>query len=352
MSNTTNPPTPPIQPVNHVPTQAPGNQTTYRDPDKVHYENLISFFKYAVTIGASALAIMASAAAYFTYSSVKDSREDIKSSMKDIKDDIEKIKGEAITTIRGTRDEVDKQANVLNAQVNKQVYELNKQVKEQIPLIKENAENLALSAVRKSINEQFEASNIRELISTTADRKLQSQVGGILNQKIQSATRDVDEQAKALARLSIAVDQIRAGDRRWFDTVENMSKYHKLPIIRELAATMLKQKINDYKVAFGSYNPTDSIIELPTGFATATLAIMMGNGEKKEADHVIEVLVKTIITSKDLNAVSKAYKALNFVVGKNFEYFNSVEVNEWYRNTYPKEKKQIEQRATKFYYLE
>lgn len=292
--------------------------------EKLHYDKHLEFLKWSVGISGTFITLIVGVALYFTYNNVKDYKDEFKQNMGGIKSDIKEIKIESINTIHETKKEVDQQRDRLKDEINKE-----------IPIIKEDAENLALNAVRKTISEEFESNNIRGLIERTADERLNSQVGTILENKIKSASKDIDEQTKAVATLSVALDQIRAGDRRWFMIVDSIKTNHPLSIIRELAFTLQNQKISDYGKSIEWYNKkTDNKVTLPT---YGDLTYLKG------FDSLLYSIVDIINTSLDLNKVAMAFKVLNKIADQQFKMFDFMSVKIWFKNDYIKNQKLIKE---------
>ena len=315
MANTTPSPTPLSQP--------PSVQSTGSNFDKEHYNNLISSVKWILGLAGASVSVIVTVALVATWQDRKEYKEEIRSTLAEVKADLKDTKSEYLTTLKDIKSEA-----------NGQVDNLKKQMSDQISIIKGNAENLAMATVQKTLNEQFETRNIQNLISKTADERLQGQVGSILEQKIKKKTEDIDEQTEAVSFLSIAVDQIRNGDRRWFDKVDSIRQFHKLIIIKKLAESLLIQKIEHYKAALNydqNSRSMDSAVYIPFNLIDSPSDTVLNVG----VDLLILTLVKDIAVRNDLTTITSEFITLIKLTGKIFKLFNFKEVKDWFKYEYP-----------------
>ena len=122
-----------------IPLAVPQNVTPSKEEiniyERLHYDKHIEFIKWIVGFSGAAIAIIVAVALGFTYSNVKEYKDDLKQNMGEIRSDIKEMKIESINSIHETKKEVDQQTDRLKNEINKE-----------IPIIKEEAENLALNA--------------------------------------------------------------------------------------------------------------------------------------------------------------------------------------------------------------
>lgn len=319
MSNSTPPPLPGVQ-QNQPHSEVPKNF------DRDHYNHLISYIKWMLGFAGVVITAILGIITYSTYASVQDYKKDVKETMTEIKDALKETKAEYLNTLK----DIKKDAST-------QVDNLEQQVKEEIPGIKESAENLAMTSVRKTLTEQFEERNIRALISQTADEQLQGQVGLIFEQKIKQRTREIDDQTTAVANLSVAIDRITSRERKWLDTLMSIQQYHRLQIIRNLASTLMQQKINDFKIRFKydqNLNSHDTVVWIPISHS--------GNKKINSVDSLVRVLVKDISTQEDLIDIACDFITLSKISGKAFDLYDFASVSKWFKSEYPNAAKKTE----------
>jgi len=113
--------------------------------EQKHYDSLIRFFKYAISITGSLLTIIIFAGMGFTYNSVKDLKQELKDNLKETKDEIK-------YSLDNSKKEI--------AKVNDVAINTTAQVKEQanntILNIKDKATTEALVASRQKVEETFQ----------------------------------------------------------------------------------------------------------------------------------------------------------------------------------------------------
>ena len=300
--------------------------------EKLHYDKHIDFFKTMISLAGTFSLALVSLGIWFTWSSREAAQNEFKNNMLEARNEFRMYMSESRADIKEMKDEARRSVVEAEGRVNFQIEYLQNQMQEQVPLIRDQAENLALSAVNRTINEEFESRNIRELIENTADDRLKNQAGEILDERIRQRTADLDEQSKALARLTIATDQIRSGERRWWLTLDSMMKYHRLPIIRNLASELMQQKTFDYTRVhtlsgpMASLNHQDLLRDL-----------------KKPSSNNLDTIIRSFIEvindpEQDLNIISQVILHLNSFSDKDFKFFVFVSINNWYNLKYPNEK--------------
>ncbi len=290
--------------------------------DREHYNHLVGTIKFIVGFAATALTLIVGVATFFTYKSVRELNDDAKNTVSDVKKDMKETKDEYSTAIKDAKKDA---ADKLDA--------LNKQVEIRIAQIKDEAELAAKATVNKTLREQFESSNIRNLISQTADDRLKGQVGSILDQKVKERTKDMEEQTVELARLTLAGDQITRGDRKYLVTVDSIAKFHRLLMIRNLAIQLLTQKKADYKARFSfekNINSRNPEVFIPY----ENIDTSFSNKEITGLDSVIKIIVKYIAFKRDLSHLTCEFITLNKITGKYFELFDFESVSNWYKNEY------------------
>lgn len=297
-----------IQPQQQI---QPIQQTISPDYERLHYDKHISFFKWMMSIAGLILTGIVGVILSMTWGNMKEYREESRKDMAEMKNDIKELRNESMNTIKDTKEQLYKQ----------------------VPAIRDEAQTMALIAVRKSIEQQFETQNIRLLVEQTAEQKLGSQANVMIEKYLKKASKNIDEQTKIVTELIFATDQIRNGFRKGYRILDSLRNFHELELVRNMASDLLKRKETDYEIAQNNINTDkDSVLLIPA-YGDSTI--------RKDPNLIIGRLINTINKDEDLNTVALSVTALRKLTDIKFDLFDFLRINIWYIREFPKQKNEI-----------
>jgi hypothetical protein len=283
----------------------------FKKYEKLHYDKHIEYFKWMMGIAGTVIAVIVAVALGVTYSTLKEYKEEVRKDMESIKSDVKEMKNESIATMKET----------------------NQYFERQIPLIKAEAEAIALLEVRKSIAAEFEAKNIRDLIEATAEQKFSGKLDKLVETKMKSTFDKIDEQTNITAILSYAVQQVWQGNRKSWDLIDSIRLNHPTEAVRNMAEKFQKIKRTDWEVAYLEYEsdkmPIDEVLNRlinPDEFPKLTF------------ETIIDTLTNTVALSEDLSNIAISTMALRRLTGIKFTMFDFEAVRRWKKTEYPKSK--------------
>jgi hypothetical protein len=256
--------------------------------EKSQEERIIDFFKYVVTIASSAITVIVAVSLYFTYSNLSELRNEAKQNVIDYK-----------TTLKE-----------LNSYAQQAIDKTQEQTKKQIEIISQESKNLAYSITTEKVEEAFEKNNIQLLIESTAEQKLKDKLDIIISSDLEKATKIIDNQLNILPNFILAIDKIRAGDKRSYDYIDSISTYSTDTKIKKYAFLILQQKTHDYEEYVDSIVNDIEIKKIKIrliDFVDLNKDIL----NSKDNNKIIKELLRIIDSNNDLNRIAFAFKALS-----------------------------------------
>ena len=214
------------------------NETNSRKKteEQIHYENLQSFFKWVITIVGSVIAIMATVSLFFTYNNMKDNREELKQALDEAKSEIKEMVSNANITIKETKDQSNLTSNNVKFESLQTIKDLESEAQKSIIDIKDYAKSLALYETERKVSEAFNDNNIQRVIDEAAKKEIETRVIGIITSSFQQ-----------IPNFILAVDKIRAGDRKSFIYMDSIAKNSKDQVYQSMAKKVIKEKTRDYE---------------------------------------------------------------------------------------------------------
>jgi len=266
--------------------------------EKKHYESLISYFKYAITITGSLLTIIISVGIYFTYKSAVDLRQDVKDNLKETKDEI-----------RYSLDNSKKDILKLNDVATSTMVQVKEQADNTILTIKDKATIEALIASRQKVEETFKKNNIQDLINKTAKDEIETRVDKMVKDQIEISNDKLMKVLSIMPEFMLAVDKFRVGDTRGLIYLDSIKRYSQDPLKIQTANKIIQEKKLDYINAYQNITKEELFSALNI---------------KQDISYVeLNPKLKYIILNdKDLNRVYWATELLSKLSGKKIELFD------------------------------
>ncbi|MBK9377379.1 MAG: hypothetical protein IPM86_03520 [Saprospiraceae bacterium] len=250
---------------------------------KSHYEHLISYFKFLVTMTGGAITLLTGAAIYYSYNSLKDFKSDLK-------EEVNEIKSKALSSMEETK-----------SQTNRQIKELNIEARE-----------LAISSTKHEVNKAFEENNIKALIENTAELKLTSKLGLIVSHE----TKKLEDIFRAIPILTTSYEAARWNGqvRKYIDTLYFYSEFASHELTRLLAKEFLLQKGRDYEnyfVEIYKTNSQDSIKDI----CERSLGILLTINN-------LPKLFNKALVEEDLEKVTQAFISIRHLTNSDLPNFD------------------------------
>jgi len=261
-----------------------------KSEEQRHYENLIRYFKYLVTITIAAITILVGVGIFFTYQNISDARQEVTKNLSEINNNVRDVTEKSLRSFEN----------------------LQRQAREEVRNFKEDIRNYALNETKIKVAEAFEENKIRRLIEITAVEKLKKNLNSI-----------VEKQMKIVPTLILAVDKIRSGNRRGLVLLDSLRNQNKDPFIRDLANKSFNEKERDYKKFYSSYANNKTLKYLIERFH------LDSNISVKDTLSILKGIVSFIQSEKRLDNVARAISALNKISGRNFNMFDFKRINKW-----------------------
>jgi len=266
--------------------------------EQKHYESLISFFKYAISITGLFLSIIISVGIWFTYTSFTDFKQEIKDNLKETKDEIK-------YSLDNSKKEI--------AKVNDVAINTTAQVKEQanntILDIKDKATTEALIASRQKVEETFKRNNIQDLINKTAKEEIETRVDKMVKDQIEISNTKLMEVLNVMPDFMLAVDKFRVGDTKGLVYLDSIKRFSKDPLKSRIADKIIQEKKLDYIRAYKDESKEDLFSFLGIKPDTPYIALK-------------SILKRIILTDGDLNKVCRATVLLSKCSGQKIEIFD------------------------------
>ncbi len=250
--------------------------------EKKHYESLITFFKYTISITGAFVTLIVTVGLYFTYKDTNQMKNDIRSELKDIKEDINK-------NLTNSREEI----KSLNEFAILSLNETKKMAASSLDNIKQEAKNSAIIVSREKVEEAFRENNIQDLIDKTAKNIIEFKINQMVQTQIELSNNKLKEVLNSMPDFMLAVDRFRAGDKKGLLYIDSIRRTSKDTIKRLFAGKIFEEKMKDYFDTYSIYEKEEMLNFLDIN--------------SKESDIVIVTKLKNIMSNS--NNLTKIYLA-------------------------------------------
>lgn len=262
--------------------------------EQIHYENLITFLKYAIGITGTAITIMLGIAVFIIGSNIAEVKQNLTES------------------IEPTIKNFDATMSLLkeNSQYQKELTD------KRVEILKIQTENLAIEETRKRVEDAFKNNNIQLLLEQTAKKELEPRIKQLTDTKVNDITVYYKELTNFLPKAILAVDQIRSGYRMGLDTLISIFEKSQDQTIKNFAQQLIKEKSKDwYESAFNYFKDKD---------LKKQLDILKINSKDMdtEKNKIVSELIKIINSDQDLEQVSFAFITLSQITNKKIDTFD------------------------------
>lgn len=289
------------------------NNSSKPSEDKVHYQNIISYLKWGLSITGLLIAAIATVAIYFAFNSVKEIKEELRlakdehnQTVKDLTEQTQHLRDDAKETVNQIRD--DSRSAVQSTRD----YSEN-----ELSRISASTRQVALTETQKELATIFGTDKIQQLIQNQAVAEIKSKVGEI-----------VDDKVKNISRINDAASQMRVGLKSGLKALESYYQTSQSTYDSLMAKNLYDQITADYF----RVRSTDSIQGFDKAFDLHPLK-MKGNILSDSTDKVVlEKVIRMINREEDLNLVSHFMLWLAKETRINFRPFEYDRINRWYDN--------------------
>lgn len=269
--------------------------------EKNHYESLITFLKYSITITGAFLTIIISVGIYFTFNSTKEMKDDIRSELNATKNNISTY-----------LDQSQKEIKSLNDYTKTSLIETKSLVDNTLGYVRQEAKNTAIYTSKEKVEEAFRENNIQDLINRTAEDAIKVKIDLMIKDQIQKSNEKLMEVLNIMPDFMLSVDKFRQGDRKALIYLDSIRKYSKDTLRIQIADKIIQGKKIDYLNAYGNEKKEELLSYLdidPTKQDTTCIALK-------------PKLRQLILNDKDLNVVCFATILLSKCYGKQIDLFD------------------------------
>lgn len=215
------------------------------------------------------------------------------------------------------------------------IKELKDQYKADYEEISKNANEAALNKAKELVIEKFETQEMQDYISKVASDSLKKISKLYFDRSTSILNDEILKLITTSVEISLSIDDIRFNDRRGISNLEKEINFPKNKQSGILAKVALDKKGRDYENYLsdkGINDDSKAYITLPFGYTNSQRGI----------DYFVSNLVDTIKLSQNLYNVSEAFSAVRKLTNKEFKMFDTKSIQDWYKNTYPKTKTQLQ----------
>ena len=278
-----------------------------------HYDNIISFFKWALQFSVSLLVLALTAAAILFYHDRHQFNDEIKSYLQESKDQIKEMASDAKNTLKETKE----QSNDLSTS-------LRTEAERNIQYIRNDAKLMALNEATKQVNAAFREKNVQKMIEDAAVKEISTSVKEMVFDKL-----------RLLPNMVLALDRIRVGQRQSFLYMDSIAKYSLDPFYKSFADSIVNSKREEYdkggmdEIHCLSYIRVSDL--LASGFS-AIEAFNIWDQEKKDKKNLDSTEVgcrklfnetlEDLNSNPNLNHLVFDFKVLRFLTGEKIKMFD------------------------------
>jgi len=258
--------------------------------EKKHYESLITFLKYTITITGACLTIIISVGIYFTYSNSNQIKEDIANKLKETKDEIKSLNDYAVLNLKETKAMAD------NA----------------ILYIKQDAKNTAINTSKEKVEETFRENNIQELISNTTKNLIELRVNQMIQEQVKKSNEQLMNLLDLMPDFMLAIDKFRAGDKNGLLILDSIHNKSNDQLRIQIADKIIRTKKSDYLISYSNLKNEDLLFLLD-----------LQENKKDSTQQGLKMKLKYIILNdKNLDKVCFATLLLSKYLKKDIELFD------------------------------
>jgi hypothetical protein len=281
--------------------------------EKMHYESLISLFKWLLGLASIVVAV----AAFFISSSIKDIKKDIQEDVAKLKPDIEKIGKDADKTLAET-----KESSKLSLEYTKTLSEM------QIKLLALETAGAAKLEVRNKVEEAFKNNSVQFMIDQTARKE----VGDNLKRIVKEETDKTREIFNYMSKIQILYERINTQqqDVAALYELDSLSNYCDNESIRKLSKELLIQRGKDFDERYKFLSSSTT----PVADSEEDFIQRLGLSSTSTTNEIERKLVYEIKQRPQLNVLTLYYLLLRRKTGKDFKTFDSKPVYDWYYSKY------------------
>jgi hypothetical protein len=283
----------------------PKKEYSEKSEEQRHYEYVLSFLKWAIGITGSFIIILVAIAQFGFYKDRSEFKAELSTYLKDSKEQIHEMAYNANLASKETMEQSHLTINSLKGEAEKYLQN-----------IKEETKSLALSETDRKVNEAFKDKSIQKVIDDAAKNEVESSVKEIVTEKL-----------KPMSGIILAVDKIRAGDRKSFMMLDSLSKYSKDTYYKAMADSIVKVKTNDYEESIPEFSNIREIANQEMEFFHIPIGLYKIPDEAIDTTELgcrkmFDETKKDLQENPSLNYVALDFKILRFLTGTKIKMFD------------------------------
>ncbi len=290
-----------------------------KSEEQMHYEHVLSFLKYGVSVISLMITILLSLGLAFTFNSVSD----IRNELKEVKTEYKSVVKTYIDQISDLKKDADKTVAEIKSDSKDAVLSTKEYSENELSRISNSTKQIALQETQAQLKEQFQTDKIQNLIQNQATKEIKSKVLEIVSENTSNIS-DISDAASAM-RIQRKEGQIRLSN--YFAPGNNATD--------SLAAKKLYDKIYSdfYNAAVQEHRDSNIPPDDTGGFSSENIELMKnGFKPKGHADFDrLENWVLNIKESTELYAISQSIFRLSKILNKDWEIFDTDSVYDWFK---------------------
>lgn len=255
-----------------------------------HYENMISFHKWIVTMTLGALTLIVSVALGVFWK------------------DMSQVRSEAAAAVGAARDSATRE----------------------ISAVRGEAANIALTEAQKRVDEAFKTTNVVSMVEAAAKRQVGPVIERQVNAEVDRVMASLQGDISTMGQLVDIGMKVRVGLRDGLEELAAQVRTSPSENIRLRAKSLLDSITADYETV-GVANLRDRKLQ----HALDALEFY-GLGQLKDQPSLVPGLLDVIRRDRNLNRVAFAFLALREASGRQFKMFDFADVNRWCEMNQPR----------------
>lgn len=276
-----------------------------KSDSQLHYEGLIKFFKYLLTLTVGTIGVIVTAAGIFFYSNMGEVKNDIKNK-------VDAIAKSALTTINNSNDLVKGINDSATATINKS----KKLVASSISSLRTEATKIARTETRNKVEEEFRSNKIVPIIVSTAREEMKT---AVQNNFADLIAPKMDE----LMKLADASNKMRMGFRFALGELQKISISSDDLNMRKMAAETIMKITTDYDTII-TRQLNDQMKESKMNYKE------IFGLEKNASDSVLtKTIIERIENTNSLNIIAPGFIILRDYFKMNIKMFDFAAFDEW-----------------------
>jgi hypothetical protein len=293
--------------------------------EQQHYESLISFFKYCVTVSGIIIGVISSIAITFSYRSNKEMKDEYANTLKDLTVKIDELKSDA----KQTTDEIKRESKETEKSIKEQSYDYLSSTKEysekEISRISSSTNAIALDETKKQLDYIFSTDKIQNLIQNQAVKEVTGKVQDIVNKQTENINDISDaaaqmrmEKPKGLKRL---LYYIKSGNAIEASTAKRL--------FDDIAPDFYSSYTTDTSDFGISIYPPDSILLRKT-LDTLRSGVLPKNNYTREQ---VEIWMQSLNSDfESLYQIAYIFNFIRNITRKEMAYFDFEAARDWYNS--------------------